>query len=206
MLKSLRVAGLLVLALFGLAVAASSPAWAHDQLIRSNPADGATVTAPPEVTLSYSAKILPTGARVQIDAPDGSHAAYGAPSVNGKDVAQKVEATAPGRYQVTWRVTSSDGHPISGRFSFIVKEGPQKSSATPAATATDGDTSTGRTTTPEPTNPKATTEAAAEPASTNGSSTSPGLWIGIALAVLFVVLSGGALHRRNRSRGGSRPA
>ena len=45
----------------------------------------------------------------------------GSPQVDGSTVTQRMAADAPsGRYTVQWRVTSADGHPISGEFGFAV--------------------------------------------------------------------------------------
>jgi hypothetical protein len=44
------------------------------------------------------------------------------PKILGKSVRQALQPDVPaGAYRVDWRVSSDDGHPISGRLSFTVK-------------------------------------------------------------------------------------
>lgn len=200
MLKILRAPALiaLVLAFLGLGLATAGPASAHDRLTKSDPADGATVAAPEDVTLTYSAKLLGTGARVEVKAPDDSVASSGDPVVKDKMVTQQVDASAPGTYRVTWRVTSSDGHPISGTFSFTVKKEGKASST--SSTGKSGGTSawnsaSGRDsgTTSE------STMAPTERVGTDETSNRPVLVIGIAVATLLVVI-GGAVYARKRLR------
>lgn len=114
--------------LLALAVAAlglvcfAAPAAAHDQLLSSIPADAETLTeAPSDLTLTFNADIAAIGSEALVVAPDGSDV------VAGDVVAQGPIVTVPlasdlsaGTYQVTWRVTSSDGHPIDGTFGFTL--------------------------------------------------------------------------------------
>ena len=70
----------------------------------------------------------------------GTDLTAGAPVLDGVRVTQPLAGTAVGVVDVTWRVVSSDGHPISGEFSFSVGDdspsGPSTSpSAEPAAAA-----------------------------------------------------------------------
>ncbi|WP_018158020.1 copper resistance CopC family protein [Demetria terragena] len=133
MLKHIRALIVLVLATCGLSFAMAGTAAAHDRLLSSDPADGATVSAPKNLTLTYSAEILPTGSRVEVKGPDGSPASSGEPKADGAKVVQALDASSPGKYAVTWRVTSSDGHPISGTLSFTVRGKSTTSSATSSA-------------------------------------------------------------------------
>lgn len=194
MLKSARTA--LIALLLALLSLAAAPALAHDQLTKSDPANGATVAAPGDVTLTYSAEVLLTGARVQINGPDDSVATSGKPTVKGKHVVQQVGASAPGKYQVTWRVTSSDGHPIAGTFSFTVKkEGGEKSSATSSATAPTGSGS------PKSThrNVPGTASEPTERVNTDETSNRSMLVIGLAVAA-SLVLTVGIMYARHRVR------
>jgi copper resistance protein C len=189
----------LVLAFLGLSLATAAPASAHDRLLSSNPADGATVGAPENVTLTYSAEILPTGARVQVKAPDASVATSGDPTVKGTKVVQQVDASAPGTYSVTWRVTSSDGHPISGTFSFTVKEG----AAAPTSTSSAGaPASSGAWANTGGKDSGSTSDATLPPTTrigTDETSNRPLLVGGLAVATLLVV-AGGAMYARGRLR------
>jgi methionine-rich copper-binding protein CopC len=119
----------------GLLVAVPTTALAHDVLERTNPADGTTVsTMPASVVLTFSEDPLAIGAQVVVTGPSGA-VSSGAPTVSGRDVTQAVAPDAPGGdYTVTYRVTSGDGHPVSGTFSFHATVGLDGSTATAPAT------------------------------------------------------------------------
>ena len=122
--------------LLSLAVGTSVPAYAHDELQSSNPADGATLATPPaQVVLTFEEAPVDLGLQVVVTSPDGS-ASSGSPRIEGTTVVQDVQPSAPaGRYSVEWRVTSDDGHPVSGRFDFTAQAAAGGSGATtPAAT------------------------------------------------------------------------
>lgn len=124
----------------------AGPAVAHDQLLASDPADGAVLEqAPAAVVLTFNADQLPVGAAVVVRDPSGADRADGAPSVSGPTVTQVLQAGLPaGSYAVQWRSVSGDGHPIEGAFSFEVAgdaapptQGTDASAGTDAADAGD---------------------------------------------------------------------
>ncbi|WP_131105833.1 copper resistance CopC family protein [Ornithinimicrobium sufpigmenti] len=97
-------------------------ALAHDELLSTDPEDGATVQeAPEELVLTFSGQIAQVGAQLQITDADGTDVADGDPVVEGTDLVQALSDVGSGDYEVIWRVTSSDGHPISGTFGFTVE-------------------------------------------------------------------------------------
>nr|WP_269327223.1 copper resistance CopC family protein [Kineosporia mesophila] len=157
---------------------------AHDQLDETNPADGSTVeTVPDEIVLDFSATPLALGSAVRVVGPGGDITS-GKPKVVDNQVTQEVSAGRPaGDYTVQWRVTSSDGHPISGEFSFTAREGDEVSTASPetssAVTGTSEAAATG------------TTVASAQNESDDGG-TSPVLII--TLLVLAVVVIGAVAY------------
>lgn len=140
-------------------------ASAHDQLTGSEPADGETVDeAPDEVVLTFSGEIAELGAQVVVADPDGATVSEGDPEVVGTEVTQALVPDLPaGDYEVTWRVTSEDGHPISGTFGFTVAEG-----AGSPAEETTGEASAAETTQ----GAQETTDGASEEAS-DGETTAP---------------------------------
>lgn len=113
------------------AVVLPGTAWAHDVLERTTPANGTIVpTLPESVRLTLSDEPLEIGTQVVITGPEGP-VSEGAPTLDGRDVVQGMAADAPaGDYTVTYRVTSSDGHPISGTFGFHATIGRDGSTAT----------------------------------------------------------------------------
>src|SRR4051794_5903365 len=113
------LAGLLA-AVFGLLLA--SPASAHAELVASTPANGARLAqAPAEVEMRFteSVNLIPGGIRLVDDA--GETVPASAPAVSGHTVTWRMPGDlAEGSYVVSWRVVSSDGHPVAGAFSFGV--------------------------------------------------------------------------------------
>lgn len=107
------------------ALVVASPASAHDQLVASDPAaDSAVDTLPAEMTLVYSGELIDAGDgnAVEVIAPSGDDVA-GDISLDGTDVTVPLEGGEAGDYTVTWRVVSSDGHPVDGTFGFSVENG-----------------------------------------------------------------------------------
>ncbi|MBA8793341.1 hypothetical protein FHX74_000935 [Friedmanniella endophytica] len=94
-------------------------ASAHDVLQSTAPADRASVGAvPAEVVLTFDEPALAMGTQVVVRGPGGD-VSSGAPRLVDNTVRQAVAADAPaGAYTVDWRVTSADGHPVSGQFGF----------------------------------------------------------------------------------------
>lgn len=115
---------------------AAPPASAHDVLVGSDPADGATVATPPtRITLTFEEAPQSQFATITVVGADGAHHEQGAAVVDGEQVTVPVRAGVPaGRYQIGWRVVSDDGHPVSGALGFTVPAGAAPSSAAPAAT------------------------------------------------------------------------
>lgn len=124
----------LVLLAVGFVVVGASAASAHDVLESTSPADGTTVDRLPQaVTLTFSDDPLALGTQILVKGPNGS-VAQGEPTIDGRAVHQQLDPHAPaGDYVVTYRVTSSDGHPISGTFSFHATVGLDGSTATKGA-------------------------------------------------------------------------
>ncbi|WP_192498617.1 copper resistance CopC family protein [Ornithinimicrobium pratense] len=202
-------------------LAPGGAAMAHDELLSSDPEDGATVQkAPEELVLTFSGQIAQVGAQLQITDDAGTDVADGDPVVQGTDLTQPLTDIGSGDYEVVWRVTSSDGHPISGAFGFTVEAEPTEGeTATDDATeqVTDGateDAATQEATTEEATTGEATTEdstdevteeatpqaADATADTTDDEGGMPAwVWLVIGVAVLALV----ALLARTWSRGRS---
>lgn len=131
-LIKLAAAGLLVGAA---ALGIASPALAHDELVSTdlitNESDG-TIES---VKLSFSNTIIEVGTEIIATAADGSSVADGTPVVSGPDVTQPLKKNlAAGTYSASWRVVSSDGHPIEGSFGIQVKDDGSASVVDAAAT------------------------------------------------------------------------
>jgi copper transport protein len=125
----------LALALSGIVLAA--PAWAHAELVSSSPANGARLEAAPDsiqLTFTESVDLVDGGLRL-LDG-DGTAVTTSQPVASGHRVTWPMPPNlARGAYVVTWRVVSSDGHPVDGAFAFGVGADPAGVPGTVAATA-----------------------------------------------------------------------
>ncbi len=128
MRRVLPVLAVLVVVLLGTPLAAS----AHDVLESTSPAAGSTVPRMPErVSLTFSEAPLSIGTQVVVTGPAGAMQ-QGAPTIEGRVLTQAIAPSAPaGSYTVTYRVTSDDGHPVSGSFAFLASTGLDGSTAAP---------------------------------------------------------------------------
>lgn len=178
--------------LTGMAVAqtASAPAAsAHDVLVRTLPTNGANVVNPPaKVTLVFEEPPIALGAQVVIQGPDGP-AQTGKPELVGNEVRQAVKAGAPaGHYTVNWRVTSDDGHPISGSFGFTAAKA---QAAGAQSVAPSGPTSTVA--------PAGPTQKAGQSGQDNpGGGPSAKVWVIIAIVIVLLVAAAEFVRRRRR--------
>lgn len=113
----MRRLGLIVLVLWGTAVAAPR-VLAHAELVSAEPAPGSSVETLTEIRLVFSE---PVGADSRIELlQDFVTAAELQPVLDLNDATVLRAAVPPlpdGVYTVQWRITSSDGHPISGSYS-----------------------------------------------------------------------------------------
>nr|WP_245981631.1 copper resistance protein CopC [Streptomyces reniochalinae] len=122
------------LALLGI-LATAGPAAAHAALTGSNPADGSVVRdAPRQVTLDFSEGVAMSEDSIRVLDPHGKRADTGAirdTGTGGKTqrAVSLRSSLAKGTYTVAWQAVSADSHPVSGAFTFSVKE-PSETSAT----------------------------------------------------------------------------
>lgn len=186
----------------GLTLAVATPANAHDELISSYPEANSTLTSSPaEITLSFSGELIKgmQSAVVEVIASDGQNIAMDAPSEDATSITQHLTPDPPtGMFTVRWKVVSSDGHPISGEYTYTVKPLDAVAS-TPNATPTTAEQAE-----PSPAAPAATTEDNGYGGETSGG----GAAFPILAAAGGVIMLGGALvsvlllgrERRRRDR------
>lgn len=181
-------------------LAAASPAAAHDVIRSTNPADGATVDRLPErVVLTFDEPALALGSEVVVTGPAGP-VSDGPPSLVDNEVRQAVRAGPAGRYTVLWRVTSADGHPVSGTFVFTTQQAtsPTSTAATSTAPASSS-ASSGVSSSPATTAAPPTATVAAQPA-TAPTSGSPVTVVAVVVVLLALAGLGGWWWRRRASR------
>lgn len=186
------LSGLLAL---GLGLLAASAASAHDELLASDPADGAALDrAPGAIGLTFSADVLDISPTIVVTGPDGEVPTSA--SVSGTSVSAPLPDGLPGgAYTVAWRVVSVDGHPIQGSFGFTVAS-PATADPTSEPTTsppTPIETPGATPTTSDPTPP--TTEPTETPAST-ADGTPVGPVVAGVVGLLAVASIGWVLARR----------
>lgn len=97
----------------------SAPAYAHNQLTSSTPADGEVLDeAPASVTLDFLDTVSPQTTTVSVTGPDGDEAADGPASFDGSEVTVPLRVTSAGRYTVGYELTAADGHVGGGEVGF----------------------------------------------------------------------------------------
>jgi methionine-rich copper-binding protein CopC len=204
-LTALVAAGLLTL------MTPALPAGAHDELSGSTPADGASVEIPPAaVELTFTEPPLALGSQVQVTGPDGSVVNAGDLTITDTVVSQPLAADLPaGEYAVVWRVTSSDGHPISGELGFTAQGAAAQPEPAPTPEPTSGAVEPTPGATAEPTTGSSAPATEPAPESGDAAPDAPSVdepaggatpWV-VGIAVVVVV--GGALWWVARRRAGA---
>ena len=137
--------GLVALLLGGLSIAVATPAWAHDELIGADPSVNADVGAlPAQITMTFSGVLMDEPGATQVVVTDaaGTSLTDGDPTLDGTHLMQSLSGSASGPVTVTWRVVSSDGHPVAGQYTFTVAGGATQSPSTGETTTTQTLTAT----------------------------------------------------------------
>ncbi|HMB34115.1 MAG TPA: copper resistance CopC family protein [Methylomirabilota bacterium] len=97
---------------------------AHSLLVRSQPAQRATVTRPPErVQMWFSERLEPAYASASVWNEAGKQVDGGDAKVDASDPSLLSVSTpnlGPGRYTVRYRVLSVDGHVVESSYTFTV--------------------------------------------------------------------------------------
>ena len=176
----------------------AAPAIAHDQLLSSDPADGAVLETPPAaITLTFSAEILPVAPTVLVQDAAGAVVVDAEPSVAGTVVTQPMPpGVSSGAYTVLWRVVSADGHPIEGTFAFTVASYVEPSPSAPLAASPSATASTSASASAAPA-PETTATAPAETSGLAG--IPPAVRLLVALAAVGAVATAAILVARRRA-------
>ncbi len=207
---------------FGLA----GPAAAHNVLISSDPAEGATLQAAPAVVrLTFDQPVQDFQPVVTVIGPDNQRYESGPPAIDSTVVTAPVAGlSAAGPYVIAYRVVSADGHPVEGEVHFQLAEaaptdstpaepapasGTGAGSASAAAAATSapgGPTSGGPVSGGTPSGGSAGTSGSivatngtpAAGAQSSGSGLSGWVWAAIAVAAILIVAAVVVIVRRPR--------
>jgi copper resistance protein C len=113
-------AGLLLAVLTFTATLSAQVASAHATRVSAEPADNAALgTGPDRVSATFNEQLQTTFAAMTVVGPDGNVWSTGEPAVQGAVIGIGLRSLGPaGTYTVNYRVTSADGHVVSGSWSF----------------------------------------------------------------------------------------
>jgi methionine-rich copper-binding protein CopC len=114
----LAVLMLVAMALFG----GTAPAVAHNELIGSDPPDGATLASgPARVVLTFDLPVKARFSTVTVTGPDRTQWQAGAAVEDGATVSAPLRPLGPaGQYTIAYQVLSADGHPVRGAVRFTL--------------------------------------------------------------------------------------
>jgi methionine-rich copper-binding protein CopC len=186
-------------------LAGAGAAQAHSTLVSTDPADGSTVgIVPAQVTLTFSEPVEPLGTQVVVLAPDGRTVSSGDAVLAGTSVSEALVSGLPaGAYRVEWRITSSDGHPVSGTFGFTATAGTATAGTATAGPAQPAVTAATAGPTPAtflPVPGDQVSLMAVAPDADTDTGVSAGTLTGLAAVVVVLAVIGGAWLRRRRVR------
>lgn len=185
-------------AVLGAAALALAPAAAnaHDYLVDTSPASGATQSQPlTQVSLTFNDRVLDLAgdgksAILQVTS-GGRYYETGCPTILDRAVSAPVTLGAAGAYIVDWQIVSADGHTVSGTYGFEYAPASgaaaaSNGSATPTcgAPATPGVVATPGAAAPTPGETASTSAPVTTPSSTDS-----GLPLVIGIGVGIVVLA-----------------
>jgi copper resistance protein C len=140
-LAAIASAGLLLAAMALTAIFTGPVASAHATRVSAEPADNAVLTTGPDrVSATFNERLQTTFAAMTVVGPDGNLWSTGETKVQGAVVGVGLRPLGPaGTYTVNYRVTSADGHVVSGSWSFrLTVAGTGTPGPAPARGNTDG--------------------------------------------------------------------
>ena len=129
-MRVVRIRGVLTSLIAAIAWTMSTPgsASAHGKLKGSNPAAGAHLASvPASLRLDFTESPELTFTTIRLQAADGRAVALTKPEYTPDSkrsiVVRVSEAMVAGTYVVMWQIAGDDGHPVRGRFDFVVAPG-----------------------------------------------------------------------------------
>ncbi|CAB4642158.1 MAG: hypothetical protein F2624_02240 [Actinobacteria bacterium] len=107
-----------------------SAAQAHSQLTSANPKQKSVVTVlPKKVVLQFNEDLinLEPGNQLRVIDPKGKAVHNGTATVFGNQLSVALRTSKVlGKYRVSYRAISADGHPITGNYEFTLRAKPKK--------------------------------------------------------------------------------
>ena len=104
------------------AAALSVVVSAHAKLQKTVPADGSSVAAPKNISLTFNETVDVKMSKIDLQGPAGSVKLGPVHAMSPKSIMAAVDgALAAGPYSVDWQTAGDDGHVQKGKFAFTVK-------------------------------------------------------------------------------------
>jgi copper resistance protein C len=102
---------------------ANSAAFAHVKMAMAMPAANSVVSSPKSIMVHFNEKVTPKLSSFEVTGPDGKMLDL-APQVDASGLMLTVKVNkplAPGVHKVSWHAVTSDGHRMTGEYTFSVK-------------------------------------------------------------------------------------
>ncbi|GGZ31186.1 copper homeostasis periplasmic binding protein CopC [Asticcacaulis endophyticus] len=118
-----KLMNLIAAATLMIAATVSTQALAHAKLQTAMPAAGSTGPSPKTIMLHFNEKMAAKLSSFDITTADGAKIDV-TPTVDSSGMmmtAKPKAPLAPGLYKVNWHAVTSDGHRVTGEFTFTVK-------------------------------------------------------------------------------------
>lgn len=116
---------LLLVAALALVLVQRTPAMAHASLAYATPAIGQILSqSPNQVQLTFDDDLQNLGGNsnvIEVTDATGEEVQMGETLLQGATISVALKSLASGRYTVTYRVVSADGHPVSDSYDFVVR-------------------------------------------------------------------------------------
>jgi len=196
-LQALLAVGCALSFAFGAALVTSvitaAPASAHAALVKITPAADARLTkAPAQVVVEFNEPVSSNFATVVVTTAAGAAVTRGKATVLGGKVTQALTPDlGSGDYAIAFRVTSDDGHPVTGKSKFTLALAPGSSPRSTGAPSVSPSTAT-------PSVPVIAAPSAADPAADQGGWLTRNLVPASGAVGLLVIGAGVLLWERRR--------
>ncbi|MFE3542105.1 copper resistance protein CopC [Nocardia sp. NPDC059177] len=114
----------MIAGLFATVFAAAGFASAHSGAVSSVPENGSTIeVGPARASVTFNENLQENFPSLTVVGPDGRLWSKGKATVDGKSVSVELGELGPvGEYTIAFRVTSADGHPVSGTRTFTLSK------------------------------------------------------------------------------------
>ena len=124
-MRSKKAFSLLLVALLSIS---QNSAWAHGELVKSNPKAGSTVSKLPKIVwVEFDGNLISIADKqtnfLTVKNSKGKELSEGKAFISGGTISVNIkDRSATGTIKVSWRVVSEDGHPVTSFLTFKVRK------------------------------------------------------------------------------------